>query len=222
MPFQFSLFALLAANLVPLIGVLFFGWDSMLVLALFWIENLIIGAFNLIKMLTITVRDRILKGVFLSLFFVVHYGLFCAAHGKLLAKLLEIDNVSQLGQPSIGGPFGLYWEAAALVMYFIGLYSSVILLGVFALLMSHLVSFIENFILRGGVFNQNVGQLMGKPYGQIMIMHAGLLIGAIALQKLGSPVWLLAMIVALKISVDLAQYKRRHKTVDNKELIKDL
>jgi len=45
-----SALALIGANLIPLIGVIFYDWDSRLVLALFWIENLIIGVFNLAKM----------------------------------------------------------------------------------------------------------------------------------------------------------------------------
>ena len=66
MQIKFSLLALLVANLVPLIGVLFFAWDLVLVLALFWIENIIIGVFNLLKMLLVAVRNNVLKSLFLS------------------------------------------------------------------------------------------------------------------------------------------------------------
>ena len=73
MQIKFSLLALLVANLVPLIGVLFFAWDLVLVLALFWIENIIIGVFNLLKMLLVAVRNNVLKSLFLSAFFILHY-----------------------------------------------------------------------------------------------------------------------------------------------------
>jgi hypothetical protein len=41
--------ALIAANLLPLGGVLFRGWDVFLVMALFWLENVAIGLFAIAK-----------------------------------------------------------------------------------------------------------------------------------------------------------------------------
>ena len=218
-----SLLALLAANLVPLIGVLFFAWDLILVLALFWIENIIIGIFNLLKMLAVAARTRQINGVFLSVFFVLHYGLFCSAHGQLLSKLLGVAPLvlDASAQATQTGPFNLFIDAANLCLYFIDSYSPVILLAILGLVLSHLVSLIENFILKGGMFNQSVNKLMGKPYKQILIMHAGLMLGAIALQKFGSSIWLLAVLVGLKMVVDFRLHKRRHKPA-SPELIKDL
>jgi len=228
MPIKFSLLALLVANLLPLIGVLFFAWDVVLVLALFWIENLIIGVFNLLKMVIVTVRGSHKKGLFLSVFFVLHYGLFCAAHGQLLSHLLGVEALSTetAAQSDQYGPLSLFIDAAALVTHFVNLYSPIILLGILGLIMSHLVSFIENFLLQGGILKATPDKLMGKPYKQILIMHAGLIIGAIAIQQLGSSVLLLAIIVVLKIALDLYQHRSRHdlgnSTEVTKEQIKDL
>ena len=46
-----SALVLVAANLVPLAGVLFFGWSVFSTLLLFWVENVIVGAFNVLRML---------------------------------------------------------------------------------------------------------------------------------------------------------------------------
>jgi hypothetical protein len=43
--------ALLVANAIPLIGVLFFGWSLLTILVLFWIENGIVGFWNVPKIL---------------------------------------------------------------------------------------------------------------------------------------------------------------------------
>src|SRR5438093_11744623 len=43
--------ALLIANAIPLIGVLFFGWSLLTILVLFWIENGIVGFWNVPKIL---------------------------------------------------------------------------------------------------------------------------------------------------------------------------
>ena len=44
--------ALIVANLVPLIGVLFLGWSVWNILIVYWLENGIVGAFNVLKMAT--------------------------------------------------------------------------------------------------------------------------------------------------------------------------
>ena len=42
--------ALVVANSIPLVGVLFFGWDVWTILIVYWVENGIVGVFNVLKM----------------------------------------------------------------------------------------------------------------------------------------------------------------------------
>ena len=42
--------ALVVANAIPLIGVLFFGWSVWTILIVYWLENGIVGVFNVLKM----------------------------------------------------------------------------------------------------------------------------------------------------------------------------
>ena len=65
---RISTLALLAANLLPLCGVLFRGWPLSRLLALYWAETAVIGVFNIFRMLMI----RPLPAVPLSLFFAFH------------------------------------------------------------------------------------------------------------------------------------------------------
>jgi hypothetical protein len=46
-----SAIALLIANAIPLVGVLFFGWSLLTILVLFWIENGIVGFWNVPRIL---------------------------------------------------------------------------------------------------------------------------------------------------------------------------
>jgi hypothetical protein len=41
-----SAIALVIANAIPLLGVLFFGWSLLTILVLFWLENGIVGLWN--------------------------------------------------------------------------------------------------------------------------------------------------------------------------------
>jgi hypothetical protein len=47
-----SALVLIAANLAPLAGVLFAGWDAFDMVFLYWLENVVIGFFNICKMLS--------------------------------------------------------------------------------------------------------------------------------------------------------------------------
>ena len=96
-----SRFALLAANLVPIIGVLLWGWDVTLIIGLYWIENLVIGLLNLPKMWMCEREGR--NPLFLSLFFTVHFGMFCGVHGAAIGTIfMEGDYpLSLLGEPAL-------------------------------------------------------------------------------------------------------------------------
>jgi len=63
--------ALLAANTMPLFGVLFLDWDVFFIVLIYWSENLAIGFFNILKMVFVP-------------FFAIHYGGFTAGHGLLV------------------------------------------------------------------------------------------------------------------------------------------
>ena len=215
--------------MVPLFGVLFSDWDVGLVLGLFWIENLIIGVLNLLKMLIVGVRQKAAKAMFLCPFFVFHYGLFCLGHGTLMWEILDLGEINHALSPlyhihaeaesgfasiaaNFGGLFGgLFGEGLALVFNFIELYKPTIYLAILVLCCSHIVRLIENFILRGGILKETVDTLMVRPYGQIIVMHIGLLVGGLLAEKFDSPVWLLAALVIFKLVVDIVQLRRRNK-----------
>ena len=44
-----SAIVLVAVNLIPLVGVAFWGWSLMLILVLYWIESGIVGVINIFK-----------------------------------------------------------------------------------------------------------------------------------------------------------------------------
>src|SRR5687768_2930272 len=52
MRYKASVLALMATNLVPLFGVLFLSWDTFEIVGLYWIENVIIGGINVLKIAT--------------------------------------------------------------------------------------------------------------------------------------------------------------------------
>lgn len=94
---------LVGVNMIPLFGVLFLGWRLFPIMVLYWLENGIIGLFNLPKIARAPLgglpysgpdgpaQSIFLLGVFgrgfLMVFFVFHYGIFWAVHGLFVFVL---------------------------------------------------------------------------------------------------------------------------------------
>src|SRR5688572_28095383 len=80
---------LVAANLVPLAGVLFLDWSVFATLLVFWVENVIVGAFNVLRMLVAQPQIGAMWAakLFMIPFFTFHYGMFVTVHGVFVLAL---------------------------------------------------------------------------------------------------------------------------------------
>jgi len=117
--------ALLVANAIPLIGVLFFGWNVWTILIVYWLENGIVGFFNILKMAkaegepdgaaaTMTLNGRPIGGASAATkaslipFFILHYGMFWAVHGIFVLTLPLFagigSGISPIGDPGVITP----------------------------------------------------------------------------------------------------------------------
>ena len=196
-----SVLALIAANVVPLLGVLWFGWKVFPLLLLFWFENLIIGAFNVVKMILASPDSR--KGwaakLFLVPFFSVHYGIFTLVHGVFVIGLFG-------GQFRQGAPFpDLYTVLGLIQEEHLGW-------AILGLTVSHAISFGMNYIGEGEYRRASLDQLMFQPYGRIVVLHLTILGGGFLMMALGSPTVGLVLLVVLKVGLDLsAHLKERRK-----------
>ncbi len=186
---------LVAANLVPLIGVLWLNWDVFHILALFWLENVIIGIFGIARLALANDGRGITPRLFGSAFFLVHYGLFMAGHGMLLISMFGSAPDDDQG---IADFVALLTEGAGA-------------LAALALVGSHLWSFVSNFL--GGHEYQQLrpNAAMALPYQRMVITHVALLVGGLWLQQLDQPMGGLVILVILKIGMDLGLHKREHK-----------
>ena len=52
---------------------------------------------------------------------------------------------------------------------------------------------------------------MVAPYGRIVVLHLAIIFGAFATMALGSPVYLLAILIVGKIMLDLKFHNRAHR-----------
>ncbi|MGB5472802.1 MAG: DUF6498-containing protein, partial [Gammaproteobacteria bacterium] len=188
--FPLSMLVLVAANLVPVIGVLLYGWDLGKLMVLFWAESGIIGLYNLLKMAVVQ-RWVVL---FTGPLFVGHFGAFMAVHFLFVYELFVSRNTSvDSSLAEVGQYLFVLWPA------------------LLALLLSHGLSFFYNFIGRGEYRNKRMREQMGEPYGRVMIMHVTVIIGGGLSLVLGNPAAALLLLVALKVAADITAHRRQHR-----------
>ncbi len=80
-----------------------------------------------------------------------------------------------------------------------------------ALFLSHGVSFVYNYLIKGEYAKIKPDRLMGSPYARVVIMHLAVLFGAFPTLVLGSPVGILIILVVLKTYLDVIFHMRQHK-----------
>lgn len=205
---------LIAANTAPLVGVLFFDWKVFEVMALFWVENVFIGVLNLLRMGTILVLRKRIETIFLGPFFCFHYGMFTLVHGVFVmtwfgpkdAEGNPVFDAFNKGADPFEHPIdaflpmfdGLYWAAAALFF-------------------SHFVSYLVHFLMRGEYRTTNGGELMSKPYGRVVVLHITIIIGGFLAMATGENMYALALLVLLKIGMDIGAHRKQHAEAEAEE-----
>ena len=186
---------------MPLAGVLWWGWDAFALIALFWVENVVVGLFFILRMLCLDPRAPghwAAKSVMVP-FFCVHYGGFTAIHGAFVFEMLGGKRYQVRG-------FDLL-EPAARVVADYGLW-----LPLAALVASHLFSFLWNYLYRGEFRRANLPQLMARPYVRVVVLHLAIILGGFGAAALGSPVWALLVLLALKIGLDFKAHVKEHSS----------
>jgi hypothetical protein len=189
-----SIASLILVNLVPLAGVLFFGWNLSAIMVLYWSENVVIGLFNVVKMalaqgdpkespMRLNYKPvKVAHKAFMIFFFMAHFGMFTLGHGVFVFAIFG----KQLPPP------------ATVVPAFLALFAS------------HGLSFLVNFIRKEEYKRVAFTTLFVQPYKRIVIMHLTIILGAWASIALDRPVMALVVLITLKILLDAFSHKKEH------------
>ena len=188
-----STVALIAANLLPLAGVLLFGWDLAAVMVLYWAESAVIGFYTILKMCVVGK----LGALFTVPFFVGHFGAFMAAHFAFVYALF-VHGGGQIPRDA-----GAYDELRTI---FLPLWPALAALAV-----SHGISFFLNFIGNREYAGNSTSALMAAPYKRIIVMHVTVILGGWIVLALGTPAPALLVLVVLKLIVDMRAHRREHR-----------
>jgi len=202
-----SVAMLVAANLVLIAGIAFWGWRVRDVALLYWFENLVVGAFSVVAILIAVPRQLAWlerqgiapsgTGLFIgklcmAVFFVVHFGIFCYVHAELLAAVFLSDGlledgstISRLLATTLRDPHALA--------------------AIGAIAISHGYSFFHDYVGRGEYRHANVRAMMERPYRRVAVASLFILAG-VGLLATDSPLPVIAGLVAVKTVLDVVAH----------------
>lgn len=196
--------SMLIANFVPLFGVIFFNWQVSSLLTLYWAESGVIGFYTVLKMMRSerkSVHDKmneeelknkkleghnILVKSLISFFFICHFGLFMFVHGIFL--LAFFSDFESFGQVSFSG----------------------VIVALFCLLVSHGISFYENYLKNEEYKKYSLKKLMGLPYYRIFVMHVIVISTGFIAVVMDQRIWSLLLLIVFKILFDLKAHIKEH------------
>ncbi len=183
-----SVTSLLFSNILVIILAIVQKWDISAVLWVYWIQSVIIGFFQFMRILSLkkfstdnfTINNKSVSPTFqtktfTAFFFMFHYGLFHFIYAIFI--------------------FNFFANQAVDFAY--------LFLGGFIFFLNHAFSFHQNKIADERK-TQNIGQLMFTPYARIIPMHLIIIFGAMLGQQ--------AMIIflLLKTAADLLMHAIKH------------
>ncbi|MCO8266874.1 DUF6498-containing protein [Haloferax prahovense] len=212
-----ALAALVAANLVPLVGVVWFDWSLKALLVAYWLESGVVGLLNVPKILAAsgrgdggsnikaTINGRPVElsppddprdgfhlypsNVPIAGFFAMHYGIFWVVHGVFVWSF----DAFAVGAGAVGGvPLGA------------------VLLAAGATVLSHGGSFAVNFVGRGEYRSISPGKQMSEPYRRVIVLHLTIILGAFLVAASGAPAAALVVMVVVKTALDAGAHLREH------------
>lgn len=201
---------LLISNLIPLAGVIFWGWDTFVLLMLYWLETLIIAFWTLMRILIGADLSRsfigeIIGRAFMFVFFLIHSGGFMLGHfiflwafyGKEWGHKIPVTNsLSSL-------PVEAFWQQMIVANgLFIPLAISFLGRGIAFVIEMAKLPLWKRLVSEDAGPGRQAGALVGGLYTRIITMHIVILGGAALAQKYGALAPLVLLILA-KTVIDL-------------------
>jgi hypothetical protein len=191
----------LIANLIPLVGVLTWGWDAFLLLTLYWMETVIVAVRTILQV-AISGDGRPARAssrIGLALFFTFHAGIFIGVHFIFLWLLFSGDWPRRTGGVLEFFRFALVEE---------GLWVPLLIMA-FAQAMPLLETPMRNLLARRqGRAPQPVaaplshGEIVTGLYARIIVMQFTIILGAWLAIVLGSTGPLILLILA-KVFIEI-------------------
>ena len=185
--------------------------SGLTVLFVYFLETIIIGLFNAVKMyviLKVGHKERQNKFVFkygIILFFLFHYGFFVAVQSVFGFTLFQIE-----GSVAMGEPFQLIENYTNLLSY------DGIQFALPILFFNHMSWFVVGFLKEKRYHYFTAKEMLFKPYVRIFIQQFVVIIsvGIMLLTQLGMLVGILLILIRLFVDLGMEAIKVNSKLLD--------
>lgn len=203
-----SIISLIAVNVILLAMAILLDWSIFDVVVVFWVENLVIGFYNLIKIGFADGNEANKSGkddappgcmkIFLIPFFMMHFFGFCLVHGLFLIILF-----SGQAEGFSGNIFALYGEIFQ---------SNAVIFGLIGMIISHGISFFTNYLGKKEYLYIGIKKQMMAPYKRIVVIHIFIIVAGYLIISSGKDaVLIMILFFVIKMVFDLRQHILEHK-----------
>jgi hypothetical protein len=195
--------AVLLVDLLPILAVLVFGWGATPLVALYWLENLVIGMFTVLRMVATLAGNivNLFTVLFIVPFFTLHYGMFCFGHGVFIKALATSGSTTG----SSGMPGLVYWALSSGqgMVWFVA-----------AIIAINLVIYFTDFLMKGEFRETQPIVEMFAPYGRIVTLHVAIILGAVFAIATNEPLLGVVFLIFLRVVFGVIVSAMRQRKLD--------
>ena len=198
--------SLILLNAIPVYGVFEWGWLSFDLIFLYWLENLVIGAMMILRMIIRPYSHAVEFAipVLLVPFFTFHYGMFCFAHGTFVVSLFGKGLQPELAGMDIPEIILPLIESRHLLWPFLGLCAY------------QLLDWVRDTSERG-LGSDGIKQLTVAPYRRIIVLHITIIASGFALGTLHEPLAGLLLLIVFKTGMDIYHWNKDEQVAAHKD-----
>ena len=187
---------LILVNCIPVAGVWLFHWEPAGIFIVYALETVLAGLFTILKMATaITVQKQtnpaasVPAGLFLILFFIIHYGFFVAIQ---MGMFLNMSNLNRTGD---AGLFSFFRQIPLLM-------NEKVTWTMAAFGIIYTYNFFRFFIFSGEFKKASAGFLMFQPYFRILVQQVTVIAGGMFI-TLGDGKIFILIFILVKLFIEL-------------------
>ena len=201
-----SIISLVIANIIPIIGVIFWNWDIFPLVYIYFLETIVIGLFGFLKIILAqgvdyTIEQGLVSQILLSQFFprlnstsskssvLISYVICLIFYiGLLFVLCLLVLTPSNFSKP---------WEPS----YFI---------AILGLIISHSISFWQNYIKNKEYIYAVPYTQMTQPFDRVMVMILVFSVTAFAIYRIDVSILTILALIIIKIIFDIIYHYQEH------------
>jgi hypothetical protein len=203
-------------NLVPASSVVVFGWSAFTLLLLYWLENVIVGVINAVKIAIAGLsggKENARATIGMIPFFIFHYGIFCVIHGLLIWELFGDASAATVPEDGLFSlPFLVMTRLKTDTFFF----WNAIALAIFQIL-----TFLIYWLANGSWKTADPCSQTFAPYGRVVVVHVTIILAGVPVALLGQPLIAVVILALIKTVMEVGVVRFSDAIAEVREKLAD-